>query len=88
MAEPMHPLLTGKLRPKGKIVSAAAAVALTLSMAIKTGQKCLGSPVAIALFLAIFVLNGLFRTSLLHCLALLAPLSLLWGWPRNGKEAK
>ncbi len=68
--------------------AAAAAVALTLSMAIKTGQKCLGSPVAIMLFLAIFVLNGLLRTSLLHCLALLAPLSLLWGWPRKGKEAE
>ncbi len=66
--------------------AAAAAVALTFSMAIKTGQKCLGGLVPVVLFLAIFVFNGIFRVHLLPCLALLAPLSLLWGWPRKGKE--
>ena len=55
-------------------------------MAIKTGQKCLGGMVPIVLFLAIFLLNGIFRIHLLPCLALLAPLSLIWGWPRKGKE--
>jgi chromate transporter len=66
--------------------AAAAAVALTFAMAIKTGQKCLGGAVPVVLFLAIFLLNGVFRVHLLPCLALLAPLSLLWGWPRKGKE--
>lgn len=61
----------------------AAAVALTLAMAIKTGRKCLGGMVPILLFAAIFVLNGLLRWHLLPCLALLAPLSLVWGWPRQ-----
>ena len=65
--------------------AAAAAVALTLSMAIKTGEKCLKGLVPVLLFLAIFLLNGVFRMHLLPCLAILAPLSLLWGWPRGGK---
>jgi chromate transporter len=63
--------------------ASAAAVALTLAMVIKTGQKCLTGPVAIALFAASFVLNGLVRWPLLGTLALLAPLSLIWAWPRK-----
>lgn len=63
----------------------AAAIALTLSMAIKTGRKCLGGLVPIALFASIFALNGVMRWPLLACLALLAPLAILWAWPR--KEA-
>lgn len=65
--------------------AAAAAVALTLSMAIKTGQKCLGGVVPIILFASIFVLNGIVRLPLLTCLAILAPISLIWGWPRKKK---
>lgn len=65
--------------------AAAAAVALTLAMAIKTGKKCLGGVVPILLFGAVFFLNGLLRWHLLSCLAILAPLSLLWGWPRKPK---
>jgi chromate transporter len=65
--------------------AAAAAVALTLAMAIKTGRKCLTGPIPILLFAAIFVMNGIFRWPLLSCLALVAPLSLLWGWPRVNK---
>lgn len=65
--------------------AAAAAVALTLAMAVKTGKKCLGGIVPVALFAGIFLLNGIFRMHLLPCLALLAPLSLLWGWPRGRK---
>src|ERR1700722_12077145 len=39
----------------------AAAVALTLAMAVKTGRKCLHSPVAVLLFIATFLLNGVWR---------------------------
>ena len=66
--------------------AAAAAVALTLAMAIKTGRKCLRGAIPLLLFGAIFTMNGLFRWHLLHCLALLAPLSLVWGWPKSDKE--
>jgi chromate transporter len=65
--------------------AAAAAVALTLAMAIKTGRKCLTGMVPLLLFAAIFVMNGLLRWHLLPCLALLAPLSLVWGWPKPKK---
>jgi chromate transporter len=65
--------------------AAAAAVALTLSMAIKTGQKCLAGLIPLLLFAAVFLLNGVLRWPLMHCLAILAPISLLWGWPRRGK---
>ena len=63
----------------------AAAVALTLAMAIKTGRKCLRGIIPGLLFAAIFVMNGVFRWHLLPCLALLAPLSLVWGWPKTKK---
>lgn len=66
--------------------AAAAAVALTLSMAIKTGRKCLLGPVPLMLFAAVFILNGLLRWHLLPCLAILAPISLIWGWPKKLKE--
>lgn len=66
--------------------AAAAAVALTLAMAIKTGRKCLRGAIPLLLFGAIFTMNGLFRWHLLPCLALLAPLSLVWGWPKSDKE--
>ena len=65
--------------------ASAAAVALTLAMAIKTGQKCLRGVVPIALFAASFVLNGLVRWPLPVTLAILAPLSLIWAWPREGE---
>ena len=65
--------------------AAAAAVALTLAMAIKTGRKCLRGVIPLLLFAAIFVMNGVWRWHLLPCLALLAPLSLVWGWPRTKK---
>ena len=67
--------------------ASAAAVALTLTMVVKTGQKCLKGPVPIALFLAAFVLNGLLRWPLLTSLAILAPLSLIWAWPRDREPA-
>ncbi|MDX2080564.1 MAG: chromate transporter [Terrimicrobiaceae bacterium] len=65
--------------------AAAAAVALTLSMAIKTGQKCLRAAVPWLLFGGIFFLNGILRWHLFPCLALLAPISLVWAWPKLKK---
>lgn len=65
--------------------AAAAAVALTLSMVFKTGKKCLRGIVPIALFLGIFVMNGLARWPLLASLALLAPLAIAWAWPKRSK---
>ena len=61
---------------------------LTLAMVIKTGQKCLTGMVPVLLFAASFVLNGLLRWPLLVTLAILAPLSLLWAWPRKRSEAR
>jgi chromate transporter len=66
--------------------ASAAAVALTLAMVIKTGQKCLTGLVPVALFAGAFVLNGLLRWPLLVTLAILAPLSLIWAWPRRGRS--
>lgn len=60
-----------------------AAVALTVAMVIKTGKKCLTGVVPLALFAAAFVLNGILRWPLLEVLAILAPLSLIWAWPRE-----
>ena len=65
--------------------AAAAAVALTFSMAIKTGQKCLRGSVPMALFAATFIMNGILRWPLLGVLAILAPIALLWAWPREKK---
>jgi chromate transporter len=68
--------------------ASAAAVALTLAMVIKTGQKCLTGLIPVALFGGAFVLNGLLRWPLLGTLAILAPLSLLWAWPRSRDKAE
>lgn len=67
--------------------ASAAAVALTVAMAIKTGKKCLGSWVAVVLCVAAFALNGYLRWPLMGTLAILAPIGLLWGWPRGKKTA-
>jgi chromate transporter len=67
--------------------ASAAAVALTLTMVIKTGQKCLNGLVPVALFGAAFVLNGLVRLPLLVTLAIVAPMSLIWAWPRGRDKA-
>ena len=67
--------------------ASAAAVALTLTMVIKTGKKCLKGAVPVALFATAFVLNGVLRWPLLTTLAILAPLSLIWAWPRDREPA-
>ncbi|MBJ7341485.1 chromate transporter [Mycolicibacterium sp.] len=66
--------------------ASAAAVALTLAMVIKTGKSCLTGLVPVALFATAFVLNGLLRWPLLGTLAVVAPLALLWAWPRRRVE--
>jgi chromate transporter len=63
--------------------ASAAAVALTLTMVIKTGRKCLTGAVPVMLFVASFILNGVLRWPLLETLGILAPLGLIWAWPRK-----
>jgi chromate transporter len=63
--------------------ASAAAVALTLAMVIQTGKKCLTGVVPALLFAAAFFLNGLLRWPLPVVLGILAPLSLIWAWPRE-----
>ena len=67
--------------------ASAAAVALTLAMVIQTGRKCLTGLVPVALFAAAFMLNGILRWPLPVVLAILAPLSLFWAWPRECEPA-
>jgi chromate transporter len=62
--------------------ASAAAVALTLAMVIQTGRKCLTGLVPVLLFAAAFVMNGLVRWPLPVVLAILAPISLIWAWPK------
>lgn len=64
----------------------AAAIALTLSMAIKTGRKALTGMMPVLLFSLIFAGNGILRLPLLACLAVLAPVGVLWAWPRGEKR--
>jgi chromate transporter len=63
--------------------ASAAAVALTVAMVIKTGRNCLTGVIPVALFGLAFVLNGILRWPLLGVLAIVAPLALLWAWPRD-----
>jgi chromate transporter len=63
--------------------ASAAAVALTLAMVIQTGRKCLTSVVPMLLFAAAFILNGIVRWPLPVVLAILAPISLIWAWPKE-----
>ncbi len=63
--------------------ASAAAVALTLAMVVKTGRKCLTGAVPVALFLAAFILTGVLRWPLLLALGVVAPLALVWAWPRH-----
>ncbi|GAC1403362.1 MAG: hypothetical protein NVSMB60_20900 [Mycobacterium sp.] len=63
--------------------ASAAAVALTLAMVIQTGKKCLTGLVPVLLFATAFILNGIVRWPLLVVLAILAPISLIWAWPRG-----
>lgn len=63
--------------------ASAAAVGLTVAMVIQTGRQCLTGLVPVLLFGGAFVLNGVLRWPLLGTLAVLAPLSLIWAWPRK-----
>jgi chromate transporter len=66
--------------------ASAAAVALTLTMVVQTGRKCLTGIVPVALCAASFALNGLLRWPLLTTLAVVAPVSLVWAWPRRSRS--
>jgi chromate transporter len=61
----------------------AASVALSLSMAYKTGRKELRSLPAWLLFGAAFLFSAIFRVPLLALLAVLIPAGLFWAWPRR-----
>ncbi len=63
--------------------AAAAAVALTVAMAVKTGRHCLRGVVPVWLFLGAFSLNGILRWPLLGVLAILGPPSVAWAWRRQ-----
>lgn len=63
--------------------AAAGAVGMTFSMAIKTGEKCIKGVIPFALFAATFWFNGVMRWPLFGVLALVAPLALLWAWPKG-----
>jgi len=67
--------------------ASAAAVALTVTMVIKTGKTCLTGLVPVLLFAGAFVLNGILRFPLLGTLAILAPIALIWAWPRERAAA-
>lgn len=67
--------------------ASAAAVALTLAMVVQTGEKALRGLVPVLLFVAAFVLNGIVRWPLPLTLAILAPISLFWAWPRKSHTA-
>lgn len=66
--------------------ASAAAVALTLTMDIKTGQKCLTGVIPVGLFALAFVLNGILRWPLFGVLGVVAPLALIWTWPRKSAQ--
>src|SRR5262249_9029864 len=63
--------------------ASSAAVALTLAMVIQTGKKCLTGLMPVLLFVAAFALNGILRLHLPVALAILAPISLVWAWPKE-----
>ena len=65
--------------------AAAGAVALTFSMAIKTGRKCLTGVIPALLLVATFVMNGVLHWSLFGVLAIVAPPALLWAWPKGAR---
>jgi len=61
----------------------AAAVALSLSMAYRTGKACLRSAPAWLLFGAALFAAAVLRVPLLVLLAVLAPPAMWWAWPRR-----
>jgi chromate transporter len=61
----------------------AAAVAMSLSMAYRSGRACLHSPIAWALFVASLLAIAIARLPLLIVLAVLAPPAMWWAWPRR-----
>ena len=65
----------------------AAAVALSLSMAYRTGRTCLRSPIAWGLFAVALVATAVIRLPLPIVLAVLAPPAMWWAWPHRRQAA-
>jgi chromate transporter len=63
--------------------ASAAAVAMTVAMVIQTGRKTLTSLMPVLLAAACFALNGVLRWPLPVTLAIVAPVALIWAWPRK-----
>jgi chromate transporter len=63
--------------------ASAAAVAMTVAMVIQTDRKTLTSLMPVLLAAACFVLNGVLRWPLPVTLAIVAPVALIWAWPRK-----
>jgi chromate transporter len=63
----------------------AAAVAMSFSMAYRSGRAFIRSPIAWALFLAPLLAIAILRLPLLIVLAVLAPPAMWWAWPRRGQ---
>lgn len=61
----------------------AAAAGMTLSMGVKVLEPFLRQPGALALAAAAFVAVALLHYPLVAVVAVLAPLGMLWAWPRD-----
>lgn len=61
----------------------AAAAGMTIAMGVKVIGPFLRQPVGLLLAAAAFVAVGLLHLSLLGVVAVLAPLGMLWAWPRD-----
>lgn len=60
-----------------------ASVGLTLAMGIRLAEKYRHRFSAVVFILAAFVPVALLHWRLLHVIAVLGPLAVLWNWPRN-----
>lgn len=66
----------------------AAAAGMTLAVAVKLAGQYRRDPVALALAVAAFIGMGVLRWPLLVVLGVLAPIGLVWYWPRGAPERK
>jgi chromate transporter len=55
---------------------------MTLAMGLKVGTPLLRDPAGVALAVAAFVAVHVLRWPLVPVVAVLAPLGVLWAWPR------
>jgi chromate transporter len=64
----------------------AAAAGMTLAVAVKLAGQYRRDPVALVLAVAAFIGMGVLRWPLLVVLGVLAPIGLVWYWPRGAPE--